>query len=387
MSLEGNLRAAGWTYDDLIAVLSPYKKENGKRGKCWISPIDDRHNKVIDARSTPATAKSSVRKQFYRPIDDEVQSLSIDMTAKLELASAAQLSENSYDVNLLENIDQSPSNSRPQLFQTAKILLSQSEHKTKVNDCEKVPDENFEKLVGTLEQPLPNGWRLFPHQKEAIKHCLSLRRAILAYDMGLGKTLIGLIWAKILCEYLNGSCVTVVVCPCTLQETWTREADMVGFRTITLENIMSLGSLSTSIAPVLIICSWSKLITVDHLNRLKVGNKCSSAPKFVLICDEAHSMQSMSSQRTQAALTLCLNSSCEGVLLSTGTPMKNGRPANLFPLLVAIQHPLARHKPSFDMRYCEAKRTPYCAWDITGAAHLDELRAIIGASIIRKTKV
>jgi len=76
MSLDGNLQAAGWSYDDLIAVMSPYKKGSGKRGKCWISPVDNRHNKIIDDKVTPSTSKLNI-KSFNQVVDDEIQSLSV----------------------------------------------------------------------------------------------------------------------------------------------------------------------------------------------------------------------------------------------------------------------------------------------------------------------
>ena len=109
--------------------------------------------------------------------------------------------------------------------------------------------------------------------------------------------------------------------------------------------------------------------------------------RYILVCDEAHAMQTLYSRRTKAALALCHSPLCRGVILSTGTPMKNGRPANLYPLLLGIQHPIAKNKLDFETRYCAAKKTPYCPWDISGAAHLDELRERIGEHLIRKTKV
>eukprot|EP01051_Picozoa_sp_SAG22_P000870 SAG22_NODE_28_length_28728_cov_19.603619_13_plen_489_part_00 len=47
-----------------------------------------------------------------------------------------------------------------------------------------------------LDSPLPNGWTLFEHQKQATTSILKAGRAILAYDMGLGKTVIGLCAAR-----------------------------------------------------------------------------------------------------------------------------------------------------------------------------------------------
>lgn len=68
-----------------------------------------------------------------------------------------------------------------------------------------------------------------------------------------------------------------------------------------------------------------------------------------------------------------------GVVLATGTPMKNGRPQNLFPLLLAIQHPLGNDqvhtlvcwssdidlKLEFERRFCGARKTGF-GWDCRG---------------------
>jgi hypothetical protein len=52
-----------------------------------------------------------------------------------------------------------------------------------------------------------------------------------------------------------------------------------------------------------------------------------------------HYMQSLESKRTLAALRLC--DKAGAAVLATGTPLKNARPSNLFPLLRAVHHPLA----------------------------------------------
>ena len=67
--------------------------------------------------------------------------------------------------------------------------------------------------------------------------------------------------------------------------------------------------------------------------------------------------------------------------------MKNGRPANLLPLLTAIRHPIASNKVSYEKRYCNARKTKFCPWDTSGASNLVELQERLGGKIIRKTKV
>jgi hypothetical protein len=228
-----------------------------------------------------------------------------------------------------------------------------------------------------LDGTFSNGYSLFAHQKEAVISCIQNRRTILAFDMGLGKTLIGLVWAKAFCSR-DTSCMLVVVAPCTLMENWRREAALVGFEAS--DSKPSRSDVGDSKLRM-IICSWAKIGTAEELLRRYKRDR------FVLVCDEAHAMQSPRSIRTQAALALCKHTRCAGCILATGTPMKNGRPANLYPLLAGIRHPVASNKTNFEKRYCDAKKTRFCAWDISGASNLEELRSVIGSHLLRKTKV
>eukprot|EP01051_Picozoa_sp_SAG22_P000871 SAG22_NODE_28_length_28728_cov_19.603619_14_plen_754_part_00 len=116
---------------------------------------------------------------------------------------------------------------------------------------------------------------------------------------------------------------------------------------------------------------------------------------YVLIADEAHYMQSMESQRTVAALRLADRAGA--VILATGTPLKNARPSNLFPLLKAIKHPLAAERRHYEATYCGGRRTRFKKWDVSGATKLPELHAKLlqpagqeaeatGWAVLRKTK-
>ena len=75
------------------------------------------------------------------------------------------------------------------------------------------------------------------------------------------------------------------------------------------------------------------------------------------------------------------------MILSTGTPMKNGRPSNILPLLIGINHPVSWNKIEYEKKYCDGKKTKFCAWDTSGATNLEELRTAIGPYLLRKTKV
>ena len=223
-----------------------------------------------------------------------------------------------------------------------------------------IAQADYQKLVdaANVSAPLANGRNLYQHQKEAVLWSISqiqnteLRGAIMALDMGLGKTLCSLMVAK--AYYQVFEIPVFVVCPASLKENWFREAEMVG---VPIE-----------------VFSWAKI------------PKPLEISQYFLISDEAHYAQNLKSIRGKAFVELSTHENCKGSLALTGTPIKNGRPINLFPLLKATNHELAKNKRDFESYFCAAKVTRFCPWDVSGAAHLDELHARTKDVMFRRTK-
>lgn len=252
-------------------------------------------------------------------------------------------------------------------------------------DVAPVRDEYQKDLVknANVGAPLLNGWQLYNHQKRAILKALSMRRYILALDMGLGKTLTGCVWAKAFVETMETH--VVVICPVSLQEEWKRTMenavglvvqDLAGMtKTKTKANKSNGDSENASVS----IHSWGKI----------PNSIAETYGDFVVIADEAHSMQSMTSGRTKDTLKLVSHPLCEGVLLLTGTPMKNGKPSNLFPLLKAVNHPLGRHQKAYETRFCGGREVYFGrgrVWQATGAANLEQLRKLAKSHMLHLTK-
>ena len=213
-----------------------------------------------------------------------------------------------------------------------------------------------------LDAPLANGWHLRDYQKKGVEWLLAHRRGgiytggILADHMGLGKSLEALVAARAM--QITHSCPVFVVAPVSLLENWVREAER---------------------AEVTIECfSWAKMPSPLETK------------KYVLICDESHYAQNIASARTKKMLELAHHENCLATWLLTGTPIKNGRPVNLYPLLLAVNHPLAADKWQYERYYCNAGHRSVgrgkSAWDNSGAAHLDELAHKTEDVILRRTK-
>jgi hypothetical protein len=185
----------------------------------------------------------------------------------------------------------------------------------------------------------------YEHQDSGIRWLIEQRFAILADDMGLGKTMAALVAARALRHRI------FVLCPAGLRENWRREAAAVGAR--------------------IEIFSWAKVPT-------------AIASEYTLIADEAHYAQNMQAARTKNFLALAKGA--KACFCLTGTPIKNGRPANLFPLLVATKHDLGKDRRRYERHFCNAGPTRWTKWDVTGAAHLDELHQCIADRMLRRMK-
>lgn len=199
-----------------------------------------------------------------------------------------------------------------------------------------------------LKRPLADGRVLFPHQQEAVKVLTQTGSMILGDQQGLGKTIEALAAAEAF------QLPIYVICPASLKSNWQIEADNAGIA-------------------VAAIYSWAKI-------------PAEIKGDYVLILDEAHMMQSLTSRRTKAAMKLCLALNCMAAYLLTGTPMKNGQPQHLYPLLKAIKHPIAKDKNHYDIHFCDATSTRFTRWDTSGAKHLDELHHLIKDKMLRRTK-
>jgi SNF2 family DNA or RNA helicase len=211
-------------------------------------------------------------------------------------------------------------------------------------------EEKKDEIEEFINSPANLGGReLFQHQKEGVRFLLRKRFGLLADDMGLGKTLTALAAAKFLAE--SEGLEIIVIAPKSLGEHWKREAS----------------KLSLEIS----LFSWAKLPAPEEKN-------------VCLIVDEAHYAQSWGSARTKKMIALA--KTARAAFLLTGTPMKNGRPANLYPLLVAVRDQLAANKRAYEVRYCDAHPTRFCPWDISGSSNLEELFKKLQGKMLRRKK-
>eukprot|EP00579_Thalassiosira_antarctica_P001953 CAMPEP_0201875244 /NCGR_PEP_ID=MMETSP0902-20130614/7268_1 /ASSEMBLY_ACC=CAM_ASM_000551 /TAXON_ID=420261 /ORGANISM="Thalassiosira antarctica, Strain CCMP982" /LENGTH=1151 /DNA_ID=CAMNT_0048402259 /DNA_START=179 /DNA_END=3634 /DNA_ORIENTATION=+ len=281
-------------------------------------------------------------------------------------------------------------------------------------------DDDIDTLIenAELDKPLLNDMTLYDHQKEGVLRALRMRRLILAFDMGLGKTIIACAWAKAFVNTFEGIKV-IIIAPVTLHDDWRRNATeatglkvdpggkkkkvkakkkkkkeedtgktVTGKRKKKAKKIESDSEELSECEPPnnfdVYVFSWQGTIACKNIITDIVSDS-----GYVVICDEAHSMQTMTSKRTEDVLKLVFPKKCRGVLLLSGTPMKNGKPTNLFPLLQAVKHPFGDNQKRYEFYFCNGQQREMrgkSVWDASGSSNLEELNAHTASHIFRLTK-
>lgn len=195
-------------------------------------------------------------------------------------------------------------------------------------------------------------------------------RALLADQMGLGKTIQSLYWILRIPKRRP----VIIVTPASVKWSWREEAMMhFGMRCEVIEgrcknpNIRLRGEIF--IVNYDILTSWIK-----PLKRLRAQ---------VLVMDECHFVKNVKAQRTIACRKL--GRQAASVLALSGTPLTN-RPEELWSILNIVRPDIFPDRAEYLWRYCEPRHTRW-GWIFPGAKHLGELHRILHKEcMIRRLK-
>lgn len=213
------------------------------------------------------------------------------------------------------------------------------------------------------------GGELRPFQKAGVAYALAKKRCFIADEMGLGKTIEALATIQAAQAY-----PALVVCPASLKLNWQREAEKwLPGKTVSVLN----GKNDNGV--------FDADIVIINYDVLKKNLDALQAKNFkAIVCDESHYLKNFKAQRTEAAKALCAKRDYR--LFLTGTPLLN-RPQELLSQLGAMGRieEMGGFWP-FAKRYCRAYQSRW-GWDMSGAAHLEELNEKLRATCyVRRNK-
>ena len=211
----------------------------------------------------------------------------------------------------------------------------------------------------------------FEYQKQCAIQIAKLDgRALLAMDMGTGKSLTSLLWAKWNPEIRP----VVIVCPASLKWNWQRELTVhFNWRGEILEG--RRGRTLTPRTTDFWIINYDVL--KDWVRILQ-----DAKPQLVIL-DEVQYIKEKSAKRSKAVRSLC--QSVEHIIALSGTPITN-RPAELWHILHIIRPDIYKSFHSFANTYCNPVWTRW-GWQYPGARDLPKLhRKLKRQLLIRKRK-
>ena len=205
--------------------------------------------------------------------------------------------------------------------------------------------------------------QLFPHQQEAKLFLLSRRRAILADQPRVGKTLPT---AAAALENLPA----LIVCPAIAKTVW--EAAFSKLAPNVSVNVVNGKREASEVN--------SADVTIINYDILQYAQ--TNYDRYnTLVLDECHRIKNPKAQRTKAAMLAMKKIDC--VYALSGTPIPN-RPIELWPIL----HGLGIYRGGwfdFAARYAKMWSAPW-GLDTSGASNLPELKDLMKPHVLRRKK-
>jgi SWI/SNF-related matrix-associated actin-dependent regulator 1 of chromatin subfamily A len=184
-------------------------------------------------------------------------------------------------------------------------------------------DGAFDDLI-----PPTLGGELKPFQRAGVSYLLERRRAFLADEQGLGKTIEALAAVE-----AAGAYPAVVVCPASLKLNWLRELEhWLPGRSV--QALSGNGGTRSADADAGLPDADVTIVNYDIV-AARLDQLCALSPR-ALVLDESHYCKNAAAKRTQAVQRLSAVVPREGLVLAlTGTPVIN-RPAELISQLRII---------------------------------------------------
>jgi SWI/SNF-related matrix-associated actin-dependent regulator 1 of chromatin subfamily A len=204
--------------------------------------------------------------------------------------------------------------------------------------------------------------KLFPHQEEAKQFLLDKRRAILADQPRVGKTLPA---AAAALQHLPA----IIVCPAIAKTVW--EAAFTK-----LDPSIPVKVITGKKQAAEIICSGVTIVNYDILSSVTAFTGIKT-----VVFDECHRLKNNKAIRTKAAMLMMKK--IDRVYALSGTPIPN-RPIELWPIL----HGLGIYRGGwfdFAARYAKMWSAPW-GMDVSGASNIPELKALMRPFVLRRKK-
>lgn len=214
---------------------------------------------------------------------------------------------------------------------------------------------------------------LLPYQEEAVRAMIQRRKILVAYDLGLGKTVITIA----ACEYLadNGYFAgpILVVALASLKYQWAKEIEKFSDASVTVIDGTKDKRMQQLSRPAnYIVTNYEQVVNDwEVMKTLRIG---------ALVLDEATAIKSFRSKRSKRIKEL--SKKVEVRFALTGTPVENGRPEEIYSIMQAVDPKLLGRFDVFDATFIV--RGPW--GNPERYRNLEVLHDRLSQTLIRKTQ-
>lgn len=213
-----------------------------------------------------------------------------------------------------------------------------------------------------------------PFQSEGVAFLKDKTNALLADEMGTGKTL------QALCAMHQAPNVkALILCPASVKYNWAREVKEWGFPYTT--QVVESAKCEIADKDITII-NYDQIIKKQRRFELFIRQWTH------LVADESHMLKNYQAKRTEAVLgAYGIKNKAARRWMMTGTPVLN-RPIELYPVLKAlVPDRLGKYVRwiAYAKRYCEGREGMW-GFDVSGADNLEELAVMLDGFMLRRLK-
>lgn len=209
---------------------------------------------------------------------------------------------------------------------------------------------------------------------------------MIAWEMGLGKTVLALTWLRLHPEIRPA----IVVCPASIKINWAREASRWLDKSDRVQIISGKPNGNTKPSGNVIIINYDILSDETGPDPTNKGRRIPISygwwkylriikPK-ALVLDESQFLKNHKAQRTQAVQDLARG--VPHVLAMSGTPILN-RPIEFYNTIKLIRPELFPSGWDFTQRFCARHNTGF-GTDVSGASNTQELHRILTDTIMSR---
>lgn len=233
--------------------------------------------------------------------------------------------------------------------------------------------------------------RLFPFQRVGVRFLETVGQALIADDMGSGKTI------QIIRTIARLDAVpALIVCPNSMKQTWADEfAEWAsGYEVSVVKGTAAQRKKAVQKEADIYIVNWESLRL--HTNVAGYGSialsEAEKKPKEMngikwatVVADEGHRAKDPNSKQTRALWAVSRDAQYR--FAATGTPIES-HPGELWSILHFISPEDFPRKTKYLDRYCHQVFNPFGGMEIDGLRHdtLGEFHAIVDPRVIRRPK-